>query len=386
MFFLELLSFMMHWIRFYVANMVKRRFVRSIFFIVISVLILCTLVIWRQYRPTFTSKITDQTGKQLENSINSLEEVTLGNMPQWIQIRGNDTANPILLWLHGGPGSAQMPVSKYNRNLEQDFIVVHWDQRGAGKSNPADFNVQTMTFEQYVQDAHELTQFLEDKFNKDKIFLLGHSWGTIIGITLSQAYPEDYYAYIGVSQVVDNQRAQQIAYDWLHSKIQTSSSVKDKKKLLQFGEAPYSDHEKYVRFNHMIDLYGGGMDVSMFRLVMAALPAREYRLSEFVQWLNGANRGSGPMWTSYISWNAFDKVLQVNIPVYFFAGENDFNTPLLLVQQYMQTLVAPNGKTLVVFKESAHTPFLKQTDVFREELVKVKNQTYPVSLTTLKQN
>ena len=91
----------------------------------------------------------------MPESISILEEVNLGGMNQWIQIRGNDTSCPVLLWLHGGPGSAQMPIAhSYNKALEKDFVVVNWDQRGAGKSNPPGFNTCTMTFDQYIQDAH----------------------------------------------------------------------------------------------------------------------------------------------------------------------------------------------------------------------------------------
>lgn len=104
-------------------------------------------------------------GNIIPESIVSLEKVTLGDMDQWILIRGNNIKNPVLLWLHGGPGAAQMPVAHYfNGALEEGFIVAHWDQRGAGKSNPLDFDEQTMTFEQFLTDAHELTQYLKKPF------------------------------------------------------------------------------------------------------------------------------------------------------------------------------------------------------------------------------
>lgn len=150
-----------------------------------------------------TAPIKDANREIIPRSIASLEKIKLGGMDQWILIRGNDVSNPVLLWLHGGPGAAQMPIAHhFDKNLEKDFIVVHWDQRGAGKSNPKDFDEQTMTFEQFITDAHELTQYLKRRFNTEKIYLVGHSWGTQLGIKMVQLYPEDYFAYIGIGQAV----------------------------------------------------------------------------------------------------------------------------------------------------------------------------------------
>ena len=310
----------------------------------------------------------------MPESISILEEVNLGGMNQWIQIRGNDTSCPVLLWLHGGPGSAQMPIAhSYNKALEKDFVVVNWDQRGAGKSNPPGFNTCTMTFDQYIQDAHELTQYLKQKLNKDRIFLLGHSWGTELGIAISVEYPEDYYAYIGVSQVVDFKASQQIAYDWLIQQIGSNRKAA-LEKLRKLGTPPYSDHEQYVKFIKMVDSFGGGMDVGMGTLAIKALSSPEYRLSDCIHWIDGSSRGSGPMWESYIEWNAFEMYTKIEVPVYFFAGENDFNTPLDLVRQYCEMINAPAGKKLIVFKDSSHTPFFKQPDEFYRQVVKVKNE------------
>jgi pimeloyl-ACP methyl ester carboxylesterase len=108
-----------------------------------------------------TPAIKDDNGNPIPESITALESVTLGGMQQWILIRGNDISNPLLLWVHGGPGAAQMPIARhFNGELERDFVVVHWDQRGAGKSNPRHFDEQTMTFDRFLDDAHELTQLV----------------------------------------------------------------------------------------------------------------------------------------------------------------------------------------------------------------------------------
>ena len=323
-----------------------------------------------------TQLIKDKQGNIIPESIALLEKVKLGGMEQWIQIRGNDISNPVLLWLHGGPGSAQMPVAHYfNGALEKNFIVVHWDQRGAGKSNPKDFDEQTMTIEQFISDAHDLTQYLKNRFDKDKIYLVGHSWGSQLGIQLAYKHQEDYYAYIGVSQVMNGYAANEIAHKWLTEQIKKTGKIKDLKRLEKLGSPPFTDHEKYIKFAKMVDSYGGGMDVGFAKLVWIALKAPEYRLKDYIAYFRGANRGSGPMWDSSRSFDAFRDVPELQIPVYFFSGRNDYNTPLELVKEYFEILEAPKGKHLIIFEKSAHTPFMKEPEKFNLEVVRVKNET-----------
>ena len=323
-----------------------------------------------------TRLIRDKKGNIIPGSVVLLEKVKLGEMYQWIQIRGYDISNPVLLWLHGWPGAAQMPIAHhFSGALEKDFIVVHWDQRGAGKSNPTDFDEQTMTIKQFISDAHELTRYLKNRFNKRKIYLVGHSWGTLLGIQLAYKYPEDYYAYIAVSQVIDSYASNEIAYKWLVKQIKKRGKNKDLKRLKKLGAPPFTDHEKYVKFAKMVDSYGGGMDIGFARLVWIALRAPEYNLTDYFAWFRGANRGSGPMWDSTRSCNIFQEVHKLKIPVYFFSGKNDYNTPLQLVKKYFETLEAPKGKDLVIFEKSAHTPFIKETEKFNMELKRVKEET-----------
>lgn len=325
-----------------------------------------------------TLPIRDNKGNIIPNSIATLEKVKLGGMQQWILIRGEDISNPVLLWLHGGPGSSQMPVAhNFDKRLEKEFIVVHWDQRGAGKSNPPDFREETMTFEQFVSDAHQLTQYLKRYLNKQKVYLIGHSWGTQLGIKLAYQYPEDYYAYIGVSQVVSNTLSQKIAYNWLAREIEKNGDGTSLKKLKNLGLPPYTNHKEYVSFVRLVDSYGGGFDIGFKELFRIALKAPEYRLKDYVWWLKGSTRGSGPMWETetYQSFNALKHFPKLLIPVYFFNGKNDYNTPVKLVEEYFKGLEAPKGKELVIFNNSAHTPFLGEPQKFAKEMLRVKSET-----------
>lgn len=347
--------------------------------IILGVIALVSISLVMAAQRGSTPPIRDHEGNLIPQSIASLEKVPLGGMDQWILVRGQDASNPVLLWLHGGPGAAQISVARnFNGALEKDFVVVHWDQRGAGKSNPPDFDEQTMSFQQFIDDGYELTQYLKSRFDQEKIYLVGHSWGTQFGIQLAQAYPEDYHAYVGVSQFVSPIASQETGHAWLMEQIKEAGNEQDLDRLEKLGSPPFREHQTYVAYAQMINVYGGNFDVGMGRLAWIALRVPEYTPGDMLAWLRGANRGSGPMWDDpeYQSFNAMKDVPQLLLPVYFFAGRDDHNTPLQVTSRYFESLIAPQGKELVIFEESAHTPFFGEPEKFNRELVRIKEETY----------
>ena len=149
---------------------------------------------------TSTPPILGADGRPLPGSIASLEQVTLNGSQQWIAIRGKNIHNPLLLHLDGGPGVSEMAhIRTFFPALEDHFVVVDWDQPGAGKSYNA-VPIGSLTIDRYVSDAHTLIQQLRARFHQDKIYLMGELWGTVPGILLAQRYPELFYAYIGTGQ------------------------------------------------------------------------------------------------------------------------------------------------------------------------------------------
>jgi len=310
-------------------------------------------------------------------SVSELRVVEIGEIEQWILIRGEDSSNPVLLWLHGGPGAAQMPVHHaYNRYLEKEFVVVHWDQRGAGKSNHKGFDENSMSLNRFIEDTHELTAWLKDRFDQEKIFLLGHSWGTQLGILTVKRYPEDYHGFISVSQVVHPQRAEEISYEWLSKQMEERGSSRQISKFDELGPPLYDEHDRYVTFAKMKDTFGGSMDVGMGRLAWISFGAREYTIGDYVKWLRGANRGSGPMWEELRDFDLFRDVPSIDIPVWFIVGENDYNTPAKLVEEFYQFVDAPGGKTLFVLEGVAHAPFMGDPELFNREVIRIKQSVF----------
>jgi predicted alpha/beta-fold hydrolase len=144
------------------------------------------------------------------NGVEELLPVQINGATQWLSIRGSDRRNPILLYLHGGPGSTTMPEDyTFQTRWEDYFTVVQWDQRGAGKtyaSNDPKALASTMTIEEVTSDAEEVVRYLQKRYDKRRMFLRGHSWGSVLGVALAQRHPEWFYAYLGVGQMVNMQK------------------------------------------------------------------------------------------------------------------------------------------------------------------------------------
>ncbi len=297
--------------------------------------------------------------------INLLEKVEIGGMQQWIMANGKSSDLPVLLWLHGGPGAAQMPVARYfNHHLEEDFIVVHWDQRGAGKSNPRDFDESTMTVEQYIADVHHMTQFLKKKFCREKIYLLGHSWGSQLGMLATKRYPDDYLAYIGTGQVVHHYKAHRKAFRELKTRIKKENHTKDLEKLEALQPPPYINHSDYISFIKLLDRYQMNMNINMGKMARVALFSEAYSPGDLIRWLRGASRGSGPMWDESQGWDILKRTPNIEIPCYFISGENDFNTPAILVEQMLQQPQAPAHHKHFIIPGAGHAPFLSKPEKF----------------------
>ena len=162
-------------------------------------------------RPGTTPPITDASGNVVPGSITTLEKVDLPGGEQWISIRGYSEENPVLLYLHGGPGQSGMPFTRFlYSDIARDFVVVDWDQRGNGKSMSAIDPASTYTLESIVADTAALSRYLSERFDERKIYLAGTSWGSTLGVLTVQRHPELFHAFIGGGQMV-SQRETDIA-------------------------------------------------------------------------------------------------------------------------------------------------------------------------------
>ncbi len=301
--------------------------------------------------------------------IAELVPVQIGGVRQWLLIRGEDRRAPVLLWLHGGPGAAQMPLAHATtRALERDFVVVHWDQRGAGKSNSRRFDAETMSLEQFLQDAHAVTRHLQARLDADRIIVLGHSWGTMLGARLVARWPHDFAGYIGVGQQVNTERGIAVTLNRLAPLIRASGSRADRRWLETATPEGLLDHGAYQALMRKQYAYGDGMDIPVWRLALQLIRAPEYNLADLLRWLHGANRGSGPMWPDYQTRDLLAEVPVMPVPMLLISGARDLNTPVELAEDWFQAVEAPRGKRHLVFQRSGHAPFLSAPESFTRAL------------------
>lgn len=204
----------------------------------------------RPHTPQFRTK----DGQVIEGSIVSLEQVNIGGGEQTILVRGKSASSPVLLFLHGGPGMPAMYLANaFQRPLEEHFVVVYWDQRGAGKSFSEDIPIEIMNVEQFVSDTVELTQMLKERFGQEKIYLVGHSWGSYPRMLVVARQPEIFHTYIGIGQVAsEKSQVIQIQDEYIQQQVQASGNPEA---MTDIQHDPDGTREKWL-FYYGGELYG----------------------------------------------------------------------------------------------------------------------------------
>jgi pimeloyl-ACP methyl ester carboxylesterase len=321
-----------------------------------------------------TPPITDTRGNPLPGSIAALEKVTLNGSQQWISIRAKDMSKPILLFLAGGPGGSQLATERFALGeLEEHFVVVNWEQPGAGKSFDA-VDRSTITPERYIEDAHALTLLLRERFGQEKIYVLGESWGSALGVMLVQRYPEDFHAFIGTGQMVAFLENDLMCYNFALKLAQEKGNLEKVEALTKQGPPPYygkdvawketaflMDTFTYMNANPAITDNGA----NTFR----DLAAPEYGLYDKVSWFRGVIETLGVVYPQLWDVDFRKQATQLDVPVYFLIGRHDINAPTILVEQYLEVLEAPH-KEIIWFEHSGHTPWVSESDLFVDVVVK----------------
>ena len=325
------------------------------------------LLAWRAVRQ---QQIRSATAIESPAGIDSVEKVHLGGVDQWIHIRGHDRANPLLLMLHGGPGIPEMPFAHVNAELEKHFTVVEWDQRGAGKSFSSDVPPESMTVGQITADAQELIALLRQRFGQERIFLMGHSTGTIIGALVAARQPEAIRAYVGVSQVADLQATQAILYDFATRAATEQKNEEALRELREIGPPPFDDLSELQTSQKWVNTFApdefGAIEAARLKLLFFS-PAAS--LPDLWRTVRGAKFSFDNLWREFFAMNVFREVPSLATPVYFLEGRHDHVVTAEVAARYFDVLDAPRGKQLIWFEQSAHWPQLDEPEKFRRVMV-----------------
>lgn len=304
------------------------------------------------------------------NGIDEARYVEVGGIEQWITIRGEDRKNPVLLILHGGPGDATNPWGYAGfRSWLKNFTVVQWDQRGAGRTlgRNGPSLAPTITVDRMVHDGIELAELLRKTLEKDKIVLVGHSWGSILGVFMVKARPDLFYAFVGTGQVADPRRNYAVAYNELLKKAERLGEQRAIRELKEVGPPPYANGRGYAVQRKWSNLFEGA-DFFIYSMFGLALSAPGYSTRDINDWGEGQDLSGQRLipQTSILEPQMLGG--DFALPVFVIQGAEDFTTPTSLARNFLNSLRAPR-KAFVAVEGGGHFAVFMKPDVFLKELV-----------------
>ena len=312
--------------------------------------------------------------------------VLLGGVKQKIHIKSNDENKPVLLFLHGGPGVCNRHLILINHvDLLDTFTLVGWDQRGTGGSWRG-VRKNTLTIDQLVSDAKDLVEYLSKRFKKDKIFIIGGSWGSELGTHLAHRYPEKIAAFVGFGQVVNGAENERISWEFSLEEAKKAGDGKAIKTLYKVGPPEMGmykgGYSGMLKERQIMNKYGGYSRKNQSKsytsgLAKSMLHSGEYSIYDMYGLLVGHRKVLNAMWPEVGRTDFKKECTSFNVPIFIFDGRLDQNTPASLVQSWFDMIKAPR-KELIWFEESGHNPMTDEGEKFktllRDRLMDVKRE------------
>lgn len=321
-------------------------------------------------RDAIVGRLADLRRIHTPDGIELLEPVSIDGTTQWASVRGKHRSNPVIVMVHGGPGSPVMPLAwAYQAPWEDFFTVVHYDQRGVGKNAVSADRAQlapTLTFDRLVRDAEAMVAWVRQRLGVERVVVMGYSYGTMLGMALAQRRPEWVHAYVGVGQVSGSGDA------YLYTRLRELAVARGQRDALRELDsiAPYPRPgapvstvlltRKWARF-----FDGGWYGKPTFDLLFS-LPewAPEYTAADV------AAQTAATQWTTrtLVGRDALALPTQLAVPVVVIQGKHDLHTPYEPARDYVERLQAPR-KSFVTLEWSAHVPMMEEPGRFLQVLL-----------------
>ncbi len=351
------------------------------FLVALAFAIMAVLLFWS--RPGKPRPFLDEGGHPLPQSISEKVRVDINGLEQGMFLKAKDRTRPVLLYLHGGMPEYFL-TRRHPTGLEAEFVVCWWEQRGAGLSYRRGMSPESVTVEQLVADTLELTNVLRRRFGEDRIYLMGHSGGSFLGIHAVARAPELYHAYIGVAQMANQLTSEKQAYDYMLGRCRAERRAALARKL---EAAPVTLEggvpAEYLRVrDEAMHALGVGTMREMRSVVtglfLPSLQNPDYTLAEKINiWRGKASTGVSSMWKEMLAIDLADQVPGVGVPVYFLHGAYDYTCAYAEASRYFDRLTAPL-KGFYTLTESAHSPMFEEPDkvmtILREDVLNGTNR------------
>lgn len=305
-------------------------------------------------------QFTSKNGKEIKGSMAEKCFIKINGVTMGMIIKSKDISNPVLLFVHGGPGMPEYFLTeKYPPGLEDYFTVVYWEQRGVGLSYSKKIDNSTISVAQYIEDTIAVTNYLQKRFNQDKIYLMAHSWGTYFSIQAVQQSPQLYHAYIAVAQVTNQDESEKLAYQYL---LDYYTNANDQKTLKKLKKNPYPS-PGYAKIRDDVMHRSGigtthNMKSVLSGIFLPSLKNLDYTFTEKINLWRG-KRLLNKNVQLQMNDDLQKKVTVLEIPTYFFSGIYDYTVNYKMSQEYLTLLKAP-VKGFYLFEHSAHSPIFEE--------------------------
>lgn len=310
-------------------------------------------------------------GAILPNSVAEISYLRLGGFDQWVMIRGENIANPILILLHGGPGFPEMRLFRhFNAILEQSFTVVYWMQRGTSKSFDRKIPKSSFTIEQFIADLDELVEVVRTRFRKDKVVLYGHSWGSVLGVLYAARFPNKVAAYVGTGQIGEWAAFETASYKFVLAEAERRQHRKAIRELRAIGPPPHAFWDMVVERKWLTRFVGIVRGMSLWRFTRITLGGPEASIFDLPNILRSQLVTPKLMWQELIGVNLIKTAPALRMPVFFFLGRHDRVVVPETSVAYFDVLSAP-AKTLLWFEDSAHEPPAEEPAKFNGAMVEL---------------
>lgn len=296
----------------------------------------------------------------------------IGGLEQWISIRGEDRRNPVLVILHGGPGAAfDLAAYATMRPWLRDFTIVHWDQRGAGRTfgRHGAKGCGRLSIERMADDAVEVIRHALARTGQSKAIVLGASWGSIVGLAAVRRAPDLFHAYVGAGQVVDMAENEAVAYDALLARVEARGATKAASTLRRIGRPPYSGLNVLLQQRRVMFANAPQSERGLVRRVLVAvLVAPGATLKDAWDWVVAQQVSIRRLYAELMAYSDRVPPPASPVPVVVIQGEDDIQTPTSLARDWFETLQAP-FKAFVTIPGGGHTAILAMPEAFHAALL-----------------
>jgi pimeloyl-ACP methyl ester carboxylesterase len=299
-----------------------------------------------------------------------MTDAVIGGVEQRLWFRGIDVRKPVVIVLHGGPGASEAALFRlFNPDLENEFLMVYWEQRGTGRSYRTSIPPESMTIDQFVRDLDDVVELVRERFDKDRVVLLGHSWGSALGLLYAARHPAKVAAYVGVGQVADMREGERLSYEFALREARRRGHDDAIEALVKIGPPPHTV-DQMLTSRKWVERFGGSFhaDLSTGKLIWAALQTDEANLVDLIKFGRGNRFSLEHLWDEFRAFDIDDRLTRFDMPIVFMLGRHDWQVPSILAARYFERIDAP-AKRLIWFERSAHNPPFEEPARFNRAMV-----------------